>query len=218
VSLFGGAAKKKRHVFFSFHYADVMRVNNVRQSGQFKTDKTDGREIEGFYDKSLWESKKLTGDASLKTLIREGVERTSVVCVLAGANTWRRRWVRYEIARAVIDKKGLFAIHINGINHHERRAPDERSDNPCRYMGVARDGDTDKFYLCERNSVDGSYQWVWYKDYTLPVSVPKFMKPPAKNVPVRLSEVTIEYDWAQQNGHANIGWWSDLAAQEAGYS
>jgi hypothetical protein len=28
-----------------------MRVNNVRQSGQFKTDKTEGRSIEGFYDR-----------------------------------------------------------------------------------------------------------------------------------------------------------------------
>ena len=130
MSLFG-TIKKKRHVFFSFHYADILRVNNVRMSGEFKTDKTDGRSIEGFYDKSLWESSKRTGDIGLKTLIREGVQRTSVVCVLAGTNTWSRRWVRYEIARAVVDGKGLFAIHINGINHHERKAPDPRSDNPC---------------------------------------------------------------------------------------
>src|SRR5258708_5016916 len=150
MSLYGGLAKKKRHVFFSFHYADVMRVNNVRQSGQFKTDKTEGRSIEGFYDRSLWESRKLDGPDAIKNLIREGVERTSVVCVLAGTNTWERRWVRYEIARAVVDGKGLFTIHINGINHHERGRPDDRSDNPCRYLGVARDGDSDQFYLCER--------------------------------------------------------------------
>jgi hypothetical protein len=72
--------------------------------------------------------------------------------------------------------------------------------------------------LCERKSTNGVYAWQWYEDYTQAVTVPKFMKPPAANSPVRLSEATIEYDWAQQNGHNNIGWWTDLAAQEAGYA
>ena len=54
---------------------------------------------------------------SLKNLIRDGVEHTSAVCVLVGSETWSRRWVRYEIARAVIDDRGLLAVHLNNIEH-----------------------------------------------------------------------------------------------------
>ncbi|MHC4044383.1 TIR domain-containing protein [Bradyrhizobium xenonodulans] len=79
---------KKRNVFFSFHYADVMQVNNVRKSGEFKQTSSDtGRSIEGFNDYSLWESRRLNGDDALKRLIREGVQNTSVVCVLVGSKT-----------------------------------------------------------------------------------------------------------------------------------
>ncbi|MES5482115.1 hypothetical protein QMZ05_05100 [Bradyrhizobium sp. INPA03-11B] len=63
---------KKRNVFSSFHYADVMRVNNVRKSGEFKqTSSDDGRSIEGFYDYSLWENRRLNGEDALMRLIRE---------------------------------------------------------------------------------------------------------------------------------------------------
>ncbi len=44
-----------RRVFFSFHYQnDIWRVNQVRDSGEFKS-------VEGtdtFYDSSLWEEAK----------------------------------------------------------------------------------------------------------------------------------------------------------------
>jgi MTH538 TIR-like domain (DUF1863) len=77
-------APTKRRTFFSFHYADVMRVNNVRNSGEFKTSsQTSGRAVEGFYDGSLWESRKLEGPEAIKNLIRSGVHNTSAVCVLA---------------------------------------------------------------------------------------------------------------------------------------
>ena len=55
----------KRKVFFSFHYKDVMRVNNVRQQGKI------GNRPTTFYDWSLWERKRLEGPDALKRLIRE---------------------------------------------------------------------------------------------------------------------------------------------------
>ena len=212
----GYQQQKKRRVFFSFHFSDIMRVNNVRNSGEFARSSSDpGRNIEGYYDASLWESRKLDGDEALKRLIREGVKNTSAVCVLVGSQTWHRRWVRYEIARSVVDGKGLLAVHINSINHHERRHPDERGDNPCRYLGIAS-AENGQYYLCERLNQNGAWSWRWYQDYTQPIDVPQyFHSPPKKGAPVRLSEMTREYDWSQ-GGFKNIGSWIDMAASDAG--
>jgi hypothetical protein len=97
----------KRKAFFSFHYDDIMRVNNARMTGTLKNPAASA--MRTFYDGSLWESRKLQGPEALKQLIRDGVKETSAVCVLIGTHTWGRRWVRYEIARAVIDNRGLSA-------------------------------------------------------------------------------------------------------------
>ena len=212
----GYQQQKKRRVFFSFHYKDIMRVNNVRNSGEFARSSSDaGRNIEGYYDASLWESRKLDGDDSLKRLIRDGVKNTSAVCVLVGSQTWHRRWVRYEIARSVVDGKGLLAVHINSINHHERRLPDDRGDNPCRYLGIAA-AESGQYYLCERFNHNGTWSWRWYPDYTQPVNLTQyFHSAPNRGAPVRLSEMTREYDWSQ-NGFKNIGSWIDMAASAAG--
>lgn len=217
LGLYGLEQKKKRRVFFSFHYRDIMRVNNVRNSGEFARSAGDvGRNIEGYYDASLWEKRKLEGEEALKGMIRDGVKNTSAVCVLVGSQTWQRRWVRYEIARSVVDGKGLLAVHINSINHHERKTPDERGDNPCRYLGLAR-AKNGNYYLCERVNQNGVWSWQWYGDYTLALTLPKYVtRPPAQGSPVRLSELTREYDWSQ-NGYKNIGQWIDMAAQDAGH-
>jgi hypothetical protein len=176
------APAKKRRVFFSFHYADIMRVNNVRISWEFISPPTTasilyggGETALGFFDASLWESRKLDGPDALKRLIRDGVDNTSVVCVLVGTKTWQRRWVRYEIARSVIDGKGLLSVHINSIKHHQPPyLPHGRGDNPIRYLGIARKKNGN-FYLCERKQIEGAYQWAWYEDHTDPVDVPAYM-------------------------------------------
>lgn len=106
----------KRKAFFSFHFDDIMRVNVVRNV--WKIAHPDNALMRSFYDSSLWESRKLEGDEAVKRLIRDGVCNTSAVCVLAGSDTWERRWVRYEIARAIIDGRGLLTVHLNSIRHH----------------------------------------------------------------------------------------------------
>jgi hypothetical protein len=147
-------------------------------------------------------------------MIRQGVKNTSVICVLVGTETWQRPWVRYEIARALINRKGLLAVHINGLPHHQTLKPDQRGFNPCGIMGIAR-AQNNNHCLCERVYVDGAWTWRWYARQTDPVPLPKYMKPPTLGQPVPLSEVTSEYDWSQ-NGAKNIGSWIDMAAQEAG--
>jgi hypothetical protein len=43
-------------------------------SGEFAKSSTDsGRNVEGFYDNSLWERRKLDGSDAIKNLMREGV-------------------------------------------------------------------------------------------------------------------------------------------------
>ncbi len=115
----GYDAAIKRKAYFAFHFDDIMRVNDVRKAWN-----------RTFCDSSLWESKRLTDPEAIKQLIRKGEEYTSAVCVLAGAETWLRQWVKYEIARAVIDERGLLAVHINGIKHVQTSTPHPRGPNP----------------------------------------------------------------------------------------
>jgi hypothetical protein len=213
-------AAVKRKVYFAFKYEDVMRVNNVRQS--WKIDHPDNQLMRSFYDSSLWESKKLEGDDALKKLMREGVEYTSAVCVLIGANTWSSRWVKYEIARSVIDGRGLLAVHINSLNHHERRQPDPFGFNPLHLLGVYK-SPTGKFYLYEKrqvvlNELTGQTEWQWreYADYTLAVPLPRYLTEPNVGFVQPLSTGTFEYDFVANVGHKNIGAWIDNAALSVG--
>ena len=205
-------AATKRKAFFSFHYDDIMRVNAVRNAFKIYNPQGQGLlALPTFYDSSLWESRKLEGPDALKRLIREGVQYTSVVAVLVGSETWSRRWVRYEIARSVIDGRGLVAIHINSINHHRDRVPHARGYNPLNIMAIGKMGDgTYRLFLHTANG------WERYQDYTGPVPLPKYLPEPAVGYVTALAKGTREYDFALQSGWKNVGGWLDLAAMEAG--
>jgi hypothetical protein len=216
------AAPTKRKAFFSFHFDDIMRVNVVRNA--WKITHPDNALMRSFYDSSLWESKKLEGPEAVKRLIREGVCYTSAVCVLVGAETWSRRWVRYEIARAIIEGRGLLAVHLNGIRHHQARVPHARGANPLTYMAVGK-VQSDiwtpaKYYLFEWKLAwtTQGYQWGWgrYEDYTLPVTLPKWLSGCAPGYLSRLSLFADEYDYIADHGNQNIGAWIDRAARRAG--
>jgi hypothetical protein len=207
----------KRKAYFAFHFDDIMRVNNVRNA--WKITHPDSALFRSFYDSSLWESKKLEGEDALKRLIREGVEYTSAVCVLIGTETWQRRWVKYEIARSVIDGRGLLAVHVNGLNHHQRQRPDALGLNPLHILGVGKTV-SGQFYLYENRLVNylGQTEWQWhrYQDYGSEVPLPPYLPEPAVNLIAPLSRGTAEYNYATEDGHKNIGAWIDLAAQRAG--
>lgn len=215
--------KVKRRAYFSFHFDDIMRVNNVRNA--WKIDHPDSALYRSFMDSSIWERKQIEGDDAVKRLIREGVQNTSVVCVLAGTETWLRRWVRYEIARGVIDGRGLLTVHINGLNHHQTRRPDIRGENPLAYLAVGKVQPNllypAKYYLFERQAEwrDGQYRWVWnrYQDYTDPVDHPAWLNDSAPGFVTPLSANAAEYDYAAQTGHKQIGTWIDAAAKQAGH-
>lgn len=100
-----------RRVFFSFHYErDIWRANVVRNSWVTKE-----REDAGFWDASLWETAKKTGDDAVKRMIDDGLKNTSVTVVLIGAETSSREWVRYEIKKSHERGNGLLGVYIHNI-------------------------------------------------------------------------------------------------------
>jgi Thoeris protein ThsB, TIR-like domain len=213
----------KRKAFFSFHFDDVMRVNVVRNA--WKITHPDSAQLRSFYDSSLWESRKLQGDDALKKLVRTGVNYTSAVCVLTGTDTWSRRWVRYEIARAIIDDRGLLSVHLNSIRHHQTRTPHTRGYNPLDFMAIGKVQTTPfsetRYYLFAKIAVPdgfGNYRCEWhrYVDYTDPIKRPGWIADPAAGHVTPLSNNADEYDYVAEEGHKNIGAWIDLAAKRAG--
>jgi MTH538 TIR-like domain (DUF1863) len=173
-SLLGAIANakaQKRKVYFAFHFDDVMRVNNVRQA--WKIDYPDAPGMRSFYDSSFWESRQLDAPESVKRLIRDGVEHTSTICVLVGSQTWGRRWVRYEIARAVIDGRGLLAVHLNNIRHHAIRQPHPLGENPLAYMAVGKVQSPNAFVAARYYLFELTGQgWIPYQDHTDAVKCP----------------------------------------------
>lgn len=216
-------ATTKRKAFFSFHFDDIMRVNVVRNA--WKITHPSSTEMRSFYDSSLWESRKASGDEALKKLIRAGVAYTSAVCVLIGSDTWQRRWVRYEIARAIIDGKGLLAVHLNSIRHHKTLTAHTRGENPLSYMAIGKIQThpwyNAKYYLYEKVAVPdgfGGWKWEWqrYADYSDPVSLPKWVTDPPVGHVTPLSDCAAEYDYIAEEGSKNIGAWIDYAAKRVG--
>jgi hypothetical protein len=99
-----------RHVYFSFHYDDVWKANQIRNSYVVA-----GNRAAGFVDRSLWEEAKSKDDPALKALITEGMNGTSVTVVLIGRETASRRWVKYEIRESVRRGNALLGLHLNCV-------------------------------------------------------------------------------------------------------
>lgn len=198
-----------------------MRVNNVRNAWKITCP---GREDKRqFYDRSLWESVQRKNPEGLKNLIRGGMAHASVVCVLVGTYTWARPWVRYEIARSVIDKKGLLAAHINGLPHHQRRFADPHGENPLDYMGIGclKRGIYHLYEKVQRQvmqygQLSWEWQWVRYSEFSQAVPLPKYMEAPSEGWVQPFSGVTPIYEYVSQEGHKNIGKWIDDAALRVG--
>lgn len=158
----------------------------------------------------MFEASKKESPDSLKRFLRGGLENTSVTCVLAGNQTFNRRWVRYEIARSLIKGNGLLTVFIHGLKNLSGQVAAKGID-PLTRMGVYKSNGS--IYLAEW---DGS-KWKKYADYTLaiPESILWFAGPKTNTV-VTLGEHCLAYDYAQQNGHQNIGGWIETAAAMAG--
>jgi hypothetical protein len=114
-----------RRVYFAFHYErDIWRVQVVRHSQRIGTS-TDYK-VAGKYwfDNSLFEEAKKKGAAAVKKMIDDGMIGASVLCVLFGAETYTRPWVKYEILKAMADGMGIFGVYINRIENQKHETDD----------------------------------------------------------------------------------------------
>lgn len=196
-----------RRTFFSFHYQpDVWRAWNVRNSWVAK----DEKESVGFFDGSVFESKKRESDDALKRFLTEGLKNTSVTCVLTGTVTASRRWVRYEIARSVLKGNGLLTVDIHGVKNKDGNTSTKGAD-PLASMGLYLADD--KIYLAEK----AGEKWVKYSDYTSAIAAIDLWFPkPTSTTVVPLSKHCSRYDYSAQDGRKNLGGWIEAAAKAAG--
>ena len=187
-------------VFFSFHYEDVrtFRANVVRNHGLCKETGESG-----FFDASLWEDAKRHSDASVKALINANLNNTSITCALIGTETWRRRWVRYEILKSYDKGNLLLGIHINSVLDKNRQTFSQGT-NPFDYLGFVVSGDGTQLTYYEHDGIG----WNIYQD--LPSKTTNFERQ-HWNKGFKLSNWVPCYDWMGGNGYKNFSIWLDNA-------
>lgn len=197
-----------RRTFFSFHYSeDVWRAWNVRNSWVVRPQDQIDR---GFFDNSVFEATKKESDNALKNFLRDGLDNTSVTCVLTGKYTWQRRWVRYEIVRSILKGNGILTVDIHGIKNKAGQLGEKGAD-PLAQIGLYKTANG-IFFAEWKNG-----KWVKYEDYTLAMPAGDlWFDPPTSDTVVQLSTHCMRYDFSAQNGRENIGGWIDTAAGLAG--
>lgn len=101
-----------RRVFFSFHWdQDVHRAMVVRNSWVTKGTGT----AAGFFDHADIETLKRSSDAQVKRWIDGQLEGAAVTCVVIGAETASRKYVRYEIEQSAKQGKGLIGVYVHNV-------------------------------------------------------------------------------------------------------
>ncbi|MCH7524887.1 MAG: TIR domain-containing protein [Bacteroidetes bacterium] len=99
-----------RRVFFSFHYKQVWKVNQIRNIPNIT-----GTAAAGFQDASLWEDAKKKGVKEIKLLIDKGLLNTSVTVVFVTYGVTNRKYINYEIDKSLERGNGLVAVQIHHL-------------------------------------------------------------------------------------------------------
>ena len=204
-TILGNVKAPPRRTFFSFHYQkDVSRAHVVRNSWVTK----DEREEAGFFDASVFESKKRVSEDALKSFLTDALNGTSVTCVLIGEDTYARPWVRYELVRSFEQGKGLFGIRVHGLKDLQQRFG-TAGLNP--FDCLAYRVEKDRVYWQELNGTT----WQGYD------RVPSMkLSDVAYNLQGRnhhtFSHLFPIYDWVADSGYNNIKNWVQAAATHAG--
>ena len=195
-------AKLRRwRVFFSFHFQnDICRVDEIRKLWKTRVSQTTRHnefDTVGVIDASIWENKKKTGDQNLKAFITQRIRNTSVTCILVGSDTYKRKWVRYEIARSVIKGSALLVIHISKMKDKNGHTS-KKGRNPLDFMGT-RECSNGRIVLYEKCGG----RWMPYRKYSNQV---RWYPPHSKNE-YPLSKYAKEYCYTKHNGEKNLGKW-----------
>jgi len=194
-----------RRIYFSFHYdRDIMRAMAVRNCNKLLEDES------FFYDSSLDEKARREGDSAVRRLINQGIEGTSVTCVLIGAETYARPWVRYEIAKSLEHGNGLFGIYLDSLSNFQGQY-DARGSNPFDYIEFIWSNESNDHRLMEwRNS-----SWQPYEPVPSAGSV-GLLADPTGPIAGQISILAPVYEWDTQRGAALLTLWSERAAVAAG--
>jgi hypothetical protein len=197
-----------RRTFFSFHYkSDVSRAWVVRNSWVTKVAQGN-REDAGFFDSSVFEAKKRESDDALKLFLREGLNNTSVTCVLVGAETTLRRWVRYEIFRSFMCGNGLLAVRIHTIGDL-KGLTSAKGANPFDSLAFTVDRNQLRFKEYMTNG------WQPAKDVGS-IRLDEVVYNLGERVNHKLSTLFPIYEWDRDSGYNNLGAWIETAAKQAG--
>lgn len=98
----------KRHVFFSFHYNnDCWRAGQVRNMGKVDDSST--------FSDNDWEEVKEKSDAKIEEWINDQLQKRSCLVLLIGEKTADRKWINYEIKKAVELDKGIVGIYAHKL-------------------------------------------------------------------------------------------------------
>lgn len=195
-----------RRTFFSFHYKpDISRAWIVRNSWVTKS----GREDAGFFDSSVFESKQRAGDDVLKRFLREGLDNTSVTCVLVGAETTLRRWVRYELFQSFMRGNGILAGRIHSLADFDQKTC-AKGGNPLDDIAFVIDGDHIRF---KEYMTTG---WQFARDVG-PMPLNEVVYDLGSRTNHTFSSLFSTYDYVQQDGYKNMGSWIESAASAAGH-
>ena len=112
----------KRQVFFSFHNSrDAWRASQVRNMGIVADSST--------FSDNDWEEVRYKTDTKIKEWIDNQLALRSCLVVLVGAKTSERKWVKYEIEKAMELSKGIVGIRINRLKDSSGDY-DEEGANP----------------------------------------------------------------------------------------
>lgn len=142
-----------KRVFFSFHYDDIWRVNQVRNSWVIVGE----RESAGFIDKADFETVERQGEKAIRSWIDRQLAGTSTTIVLIGAQTAYRPYVQYEISESYNRGNGLLGVRINNIKDSTGNTDWLTGPNPFDQVNV--DGYFGKTQLSLQLSIP-IYDWV----------------------------------------------------------
>ena len=192
-------------MFFSFHYDDVVsfRANVVRNHGFFR-----GNIAAGFWDNSIWEEAKRTSELSLKRLINNALDGTSVTCVLIGSETYMRPWVRYEILKSIERGNGVFGVHINGIKD-KYQSVQRPGPNPFEYLSIRSPQTILMSSDLEIEEWNG-HKWISFQ------KLPHADFSRFRMFDGQLHQYFAVYDWLSDDGYNSFGDWVENAAREVG--
>jgi Thoeris protein ThsB, TIR-like domain len=179
----------------------------VRNSWVIK-DAQGEREVAGFFDSSVFEAKEREGVDALKRFLRDGLQNSTVTCVLVGTRTALSRWVRYEIFRSFIRGNGLLAVRIHTIPDFNK-LQSVKGSNPFDNLAFTVDGDILRF----KEYMKSGWQLARDVGFMQLSDVAYGLHGKTNHTFSTLFPV---YDWKGDDGYKNLGVWIEAAARRAG--